>query len=465
MGLSGQQLLKEVERQVLRSSLNDATIHHDQLIPDEEQDGDALQVNGASEHILFSGRQGGVLVQIEEIVEIGHPAHDLLKRHEARVEDKKVLKTEGRAIQRVNMQPDPTQTQTNGTQAATGAAVGDIVDNTPANRFPRHMLKLVVSDGWSQRSAIEYRRIQGLSLEDTQLGCKLLLKNVKSRRGILLLDDTNCIVKGGFIAERDETRDESLGATLRKRLQLVVSSSKRLYTAYHLHSGDAAENDEQDMQADVEPDLYDQEIAQPQPQHRPLAQRNMPPPAASAPTGPSSKASVKSRSSMQTSASSRATAFRGTSRQTARPETRKNGIVKKEEEADLDALLDDADLDDIDIDELASADRKPGTSGAFSKTRFPATNRIDEEDEDLWAALEEAEAAPSAKQRKASSSAQQVQSRMQQSSARPTVSQKFVDIDDSSDAELSAQLVPPQTITTQKRQMAPQRPTRVIEID
>lgn len=63
----------------------------------------------------------------------------------------------------------PTQTQ--GTEVDDEAKPE--TDNTDAKGFPRSMLKVRLSDGYSTYEAIEYKRVGGLSMEDTQLGRKV----------------------------------------------------------------------------------------------------------------------------------------------------------------------------------------------------------------------------------------------------------------------------------------------------
>lgn len=106
-------------------------------------------------------------MQVLEIVEIGRPALDLLKLHRERVEDRKVFQEQGRAIIRAVNNVEPTQDGNNG-EGPEGTA--EAQNN---KGFPRAMLRLRVSDGYTEYVAIETKRIPDLSMDDTPLGCKV----------------------------------------------------------------------------------------------------------------------------------------------------------------------------------------------------------------------------------------------------------------------------------------------------
>lgn len=118
--------------------------------------------------MLFENVNGaGVLVQVLEILEIGRPAHELLKLHRDKAEDKKVFKEQGRAVIRAVNDADPTQ-DGQASETQDGA-----VDTSNNKAFPRSMLRLRVSDGFDEYAAIETKRIRDLSMDDTPLGCKV----------------------------------------------------------------------------------------------------------------------------------------------------------------------------------------------------------------------------------------------------------------------------------------------------
>lgn len=141
------------------SDLATSTLHHAGLFPpNEEQTG-----------ILFDNVKGaGVLVQVLEILEIGRPAHELLKLHRDKVEDRKVFREQGRAVMRAVNDVDPTQDDN--PMETQDAAAAEASNN---KLFPRSMLRLRLSDGFNEYVAIETKRIGALSMDDTQLGCKV----------------------------------------------------------------------------------------------------------------------------------------------------------------------------------------------------------------------------------------------------------------------------------------------------
>lgn len=110
-----------------------------------------------------------MLVQVVEILEIGRPALELLKLHRDKVEDRKVLREQGRTVIRAVNDVDPTQdvsnTNNNHDESAADAPSG--------KGLPRAMLRLRVSDGFNEYTAIESKRVPDLSMDDTALGCKV----------------------------------------------------------------------------------------------------------------------------------------------------------------------------------------------------------------------------------------------------------------------------------------------------
>lgn len=185
--LMGATLLKTVEQQILLSPLESCTASGS-LPPgaSEEQDG-----------ILSPGK--GQLLQIISMDEVGHSALHLKETLQARREDAKL----GVEADRVRVQGLTQEGEAE--DAGTGAAG---VSGGGAARFPRAMLKLELSDGHSTLQALEYRRIPALDLGSTDLGSKLLLKNARLRRGVVLLEPETVTLKGAplFLSAEDETR-------------------------------------------------------------------------------------------------------------------------------------------------------------------------------------------------------------------------------------------------------------------
>lgn len=136
----------------------------------------------------------GILVQIQSITEIGHSALSLQTVHQKIQDD-----AEGR--DRVLDLEDP---ESQHRQAP-------IV-------YPRAMLRFDLGDGHHTVPAIEYQRMEGLSLMETPLGCKLLIKAVSVRRGLLLLTPENTVIKGYRVDELDSNRNQVFRDGLNVRL-------------------------------------------------------------------------------------------------------------------------------------------------------------------------------------------------------------------------------------------------------
>lgn len=106
-----------------------------------------------------------------EVLEIGRPALELLDIHKNRIEDKKVFKEQGVQVRRaIAHVEDPTQ---NGVGDFTQAQQEEEAKPSTFKGFPRSMLRLKVSDGFTEYAAIECERVADLSLDDTSLGCKV----------------------------------------------------------------------------------------------------------------------------------------------------------------------------------------------------------------------------------------------------------------------------------------------------
>ncbi|BEJ16523.1 hypothetical protein CspHIS471_0511280 [Cutaneotrichosporon sp. HIS471] len=85
--------------------------------------------------------------------------------------------------------------------------------------YQRSMLSLEVSDGRTVIRAIEYRRIEGLTLADTPLGTKLRLRKVRCLKGTLLLTPDTCEVLGGAVEALEVEQGEKFAAALASRIE------------------------------------------------------------------------------------------------------------------------------------------------------------------------------------------------------------------------------------------------------
>ena len=128
-------ILSNVDAQLLGSDFADSMVAGTGFPPD---------VLGA-EHAVLAGP---LLVEVTEIMEIGHSAYSLLQVHESRAEHRK--------------------------QAALRDAGGDDgQERKPMPKYPRAMLQLMLSDGASVLPGIEVERLPQFELGETPLGCKV----------------------------------------------------------------------------------------------------------------------------------------------------------------------------------------------------------------------------------------------------------------------------------------------------
>ncbi|KAG1887012.1 hypothetical protein F4604DRAFT_1719583 [Suillus subluteus] len=91
-------------------------------------------------------------------------------------------------------------------------------DEGPVPKFPRGMLRLELSDGFTTVEAVEYRSIPQLELGVTPLGYKILLKDVQIRRGIIFLEPQTIELKGHQTEDHEVMQDEIFLRSLRRRL-------------------------------------------------------------------------------------------------------------------------------------------------------------------------------------------------------------------------------------------------------
>ncbi|EGG07716.1 uncharacterized protein MELLADRAFT_62483 [Melampsora larici-populina 98AG31] len=188
--LTNSQLIKKIETQLLLSDLSSSTSSINSPLPLTISLTNSLP--NLPKQICLSDR--GILVQIQSITEIAHSA----------------LSLESTYLKRKN--------HAQGRDRVLDLDDDDTLDRKEPIRFPRAMLKFELSDGHTSVNAIEYRRIDGLELGETPLGCKLLIKKVKVRRGILLLTPENTVVKGLQVEELDAQRDQIFQTSLDIRL-------------------------------------------------------------------------------------------------------------------------------------------------------------------------------------------------------------------------------------------------------
>ncbi|KAI1797125.1 hypothetical protein LXA43DRAFT_1138038 [Ganoderma leucocontextum] len=127
-------ILENVNTQLLGSDLADSMV---------AGTGFPQNVLGANHVVL----KGPVLVEVTEIMEIGHSAYSLLQVHESRTEYLK--------------------------QAELRDASGDAQEQKPMPKYPRSMLQFQLSDGASVLPAIEFKPLPQFELGETPLGYKV----------------------------------------------------------------------------------------------------------------------------------------------------------------------------------------------------------------------------------------------------------------------------------------------------
>ncbi|KAI0719278.1 hypothetical protein C8T65DRAFT_569240 [Cerioporus squamosus] len=107
--------------------------------------------------------EGPILVEVIDIMDIGHSAYSLQQVYESRVEYHK--------------------------QAELRDANGDEEQPKPMPKYPRSMLQLQLSDGHLVLPAIEFKHLAQFELGETPLGCKVRLSH---RTAMPLTRKTSC---------------------------------------------------------------------------------------------------------------------------------------------------------------------------------------------------------------------------------------------------------------------------------
>ena len=135
-----QDLLDNVDFQLLQSDLSDSMLHHTGL---------PTRVQSMKNGVIATPATGGpILVQVLEAMEIGASAFNLMNVRQAK---KDGTDLSGLAV---------------GTEEEGGEGAKEA-------KYPRGILSLTLSDGSMQVKAIEYKRIEGLTLGETPLGFKV----------------------------------------------------------------------------------------------------------------------------------------------------------------------------------------------------------------------------------------------------------------------------------------------------
>lgn len=191
-----EQLSEQVLLQLLQSDLCDSAMR-DTGFPNGIQQ----MKNG----IIGTRASGGpILVQIVAITDIGVSAFTLKNVRQSRLD-----KADMTGL---------TKEKDLDEEGADGAQPPGEDEDATMPPYPRSMLSLLISDGTVTIKAIEAKRLDGLVLGETPLGCKLLLTNVRVRNGIAMLDPSNTQVVGYQSDELQAHFDINFVKSLRRRM-------------------------------------------------------------------------------------------------------------------------------------------------------------------------------------------------------------------------------------------------------
>lgn len=123
---------------------------------------------GQLHDVLFPASSKGIVLQINDIIDIENSAQSLLNTI-----------TASNPVRQVYQQA-PTES------------------NAPVN-FPRGTLKLEVTDGYRQITALEVKRIASLSM-NIPIGAKIIVKNCHISHGTLMIEPASCQLLGGQVS-------------------------------------------------------------------------------------------------------------------------------------------------------------------------------------------------------------------------------------------------------------------------
>ncbi|SCV74416.1 BQ2448_8055 [Microbotryum intermedium] len=191
-------LIKKVEEQLLASDLATST-----LAP--SLDACALFLPPPNTHPQRSLFPHKKLVQIISVDEVAYPALGLLET----LKDQRARREAGEDL----VQPD------------LGGASNDVTadpDEAVARSWPRGLVKLGLSDGYTMVQAFEKTLVRGLGLGEVKLGCKLLLHNISYTSKLLLLTPETVTIKGSQVPELEQFAERQLERTLQRRLGLDI---------------------------------------------------------------------------------------------------------------------------------------------------------------------------------------------------------------------------------------------------
>ncbi|GAA6010947.1 hypothetical protein JCM10207_004008 [Rhodosporidiobolus poonsookiae] len=253
-----QGLIKAVEVQLLSSDLSTSVIppaSHRALLSTKYRAKDKV--------VLFQGgaKKAGVLFQVQQLEDVAHSAaqaYDVLRKKR---EFNRVGNSGAGGGGRIMDLDDAEEDEDEAKKA--------ILRGTKEPAYPRGSGKLVLSDGANEVTAFELQRIPGLGMGEGKLGTKLLVHDVKSVNGILMLTPQNTVVKGYQVEELEAEAEWQFENSLRRRLRMAALP----------RPDDAAAPEGQ-------PDALDDDDLEMKPPRPPSPPRQRPPASASAATRP-----------------------------------------------------------------------------------------------------------------------------------------------------------------------------------
>ncbi|KAG6900800.1 hypothetical protein C0993_000119 [Termitomyces sp. T159_Od127] len=186
-------LTKKIEYQLLQSNFSDS------MLPGT---GLPTHIAHPDTKVVLTGQE--ILVEVVALTEIGHSAFSLNQTRLAREERMK----EGNIVDDPNQEGDI-----------------DVAGEGPIPKYSRGMLHFQLTDGTTTVPAIEYRPLPQLSLQDTPLGYKLKLKDVRVQKGIVWLEPKTVILLGEETQERNENREADFAKGLRGRMNLPETTA------------------------------------------------------------------------------------------------------------------------------------------------------------------------------------------------------------------------------------------------
>ncbi|GAA5821656.1 hypothetical protein JCM11251_000954 [Rhodosporidiobolus azoricus] len=223
-----QGLIKAVETQLLSSDLSTSVVP-----PASNRAAFSTIYSARDKALLFNGgpRKAGVLVQIQSVEDVKHSALEIKEVLEEKREARRVAEKGGVAggerggrIMRLDDEEGgegATEEEEEEKEKEEDEVKKKVLkgDRGPP-KFPRGSGKFVLSDGVNEVRAFELQPLLGLSLEEIKLGTKLLIYDVPSVNGILMLSPKNTTVKGYQVEEYGLDAEWRLENSLRARLKM-----------------------------------------------------------------------------------------------------------------------------------------------------------------------------------------------------------------------------------------------------